>query len=49
MANKARSAEVATIISYPILLDLADFALQEQSEGNLWSLFLAHGIMAHIP
>ena len=33
-----------------ILLDLADFALQEQPEDNsLWSLFLGHGIMAHIP
>ena len=32
-----------------IFLDLADFALQEQPEDNQWSLFLGHGIMAHIP
>ena len=30
------------------LLDLVGFALQEQPNGNLWSLFLGHGIMAHI-
>ena len=29
------------------LLDLADFALQEQPEDNSMSLFLGHGIMAH--
>ena len=32
-----------------ILLDLAVFALQEQPKDNFkWSLFLKHGIMAHI-
>ena len=42
IVNEARSAELAIIISYPtcasekeILLDLADFALQEQPEDNL--------------
>ena len=32
-----------------MLLDLADFALQEQADGNLMVAFLEHGIMAHIP
>ena len=33
-----------------ILLDLADFILQEQPEDNLMiKLFVGHGIMAHIP
>ena len=53
------SALLAIIISYPtsasgiinqeILLDLADFALQEQPEDNLMPLFHGRGIMAHIP
>ena len=32
-----------------MLLDHADFALQEQAEDNLMFFFLEHGIMAHIP
>ena len=32
-----------------ILLDLDDFALQEQQEDNLMAPVLEHGIMAHIP
>ena len=32
-----------------MLLDHADFALQEQAEDNLMVAFLEHGIMAHIP
>ena len=33
-----------------LLLDHADFALQEQAEDNLMMVFfLEHGIMAHIP
>ena len=33
-----------------ILLDLADFTLQEQPEDNLMvALFLGHGIIADIP
>ena len=28
-----------------ILPDLADFALQEQPEDNLWSLFLRHSVI----
>ena len=36
--------------NHKILVDLADFALQEQLEDNLMaSFFLGHGIMAHIP
>ena len=31
------------------MLDLSDFSLQEQPEDNFGSLFLGHGIMAHIP
>ena len=32
-----------------MLLDHADFALQEQAEDNLMVVFLEHSIMAHIP
>ena len=32
-----------------ILLDFSDFAWLEQPEGNLMTLFLGYGIMAHIP
>ena len=35
--------------SQEILLDLADFAMQELPESVKWFLFLRHGIMAHIP
>ena len=39
IVNEARSAELAIIISYPT-----------KASGIIqWSLFLGHGIMAHIP
>ena len=49
ISNKREWNNCCIKSSQEILLDLADFALQERAEDNLIIAFLVRGIMAHIP
>ena len=49
ISNKREWNNCFTKNNQEILLDLDDFALQEQEEDNLMAPVLGHGIMAHIP